>query len=117
GQVLTWESSSSKYKPKTPSGGGSGMTLVGSATVAGSAATDMTVSGLDLASDGAYLVLLNLGNATGSSAQISLFYNGDQAAGNYYDQFWYAGGAGGTSSLASRSNTGIFSSLAASASL
>lgn len=93
--------------------GGSGLTLMGSATVAGSAATDMTVSGLDLASDGAYLVLVNIGNATASSATISLFYNGDTTQTNYYYQFWAGNGA---ASQASRTNVAALVGLAASSS-
>ena len=69
-------------------GGGSGaMTLVGTATVAGSAATSLTMTGLNLATDGNYLLEYAIDNATGSAANVSLYYNSDTTATNYYRAF------------------------------
>lgn len=94
-------------------GAGGAMTLAGSATVAGSAATTLTVSGLDLAADGSYVIQANLGNATASDATVSLFFNGDTTATNYYYQLWVADGAGTNQS---RTNAATLIALAASAS-
>lgn len=66
-----------------PTGSGGAMSLVGTATVAGSAATTLTLSGLDLATDGCYVVHAVLKNATASDSDCSLYYNGDTTSGNY----------------------------------
>ena len=46
------------------SGGGGSMELVATASVAGSVATSLSVSGLDLATDGRYVMQISLENAT-----------------------------------------------------
>lgn len=91
---------------------GGAMTLVGTATVAGSAVTDLTLSGLDLDTDGRYVVWMSLGNATVSSASISMYYSGDTTATNYYVQFWNVDGTavGG----AARSNAAVIAAMNAS---
>ena len=66
--------------------GGYGMELVGSAVVSGSAATSMTVSGLDLAADGLYHIELSVKNVAGVTVGIAQYYNGDTTATNYYRQ-------------------------------
>lgn len=96
------------------SGGGGGLALVGEYVVAGAAATDMTVSGLDLSADSMYYIILNIGNAIASDATLSLFFNGDTTTTHYYYQFWVADGAGSSSS---RTNTATLSGLSASSSL
>jgi hypothetical protein len=76
-------------------GGGSGaMELVGTATVAGSAATSLTMSSLDLATDGCYIIHAVLKNATGSTSHASLYFNGDTTATNYYRQALSVNGVG-----------------------
>lgn len=64
-------------------GSGSGaMTLVDTVTAAGGE-TALTMSGLDLAADGSYILQVVLKNATASLAVISCFFNGDTTATNY----------------------------------
>lgn len=53
-------------------------------TTLGAAATDITVSGLDLATDEDYVVYLVTKNATGSTTFPSLYYNADTTATNYH---------------------------------
>lgn len=70
-----------------PSGSGGAMTLLGTATVAGAAATTLTMSSLDLSAWKAFYVVLSIKNASGLSApNISLYYNGDTTAANYARQ-------------------------------
>ena len=65
-------------------GGGSGnVTYVAQGVVSGSAATTLTVSGLDLTTDQEYLVVIDMKNAAGSTSQMSLYYNGDTTDANY----------------------------------
>ena len=70
--------------PDTPNAGG--LVLVGTATVTGSAATTLTLSGLDLATDKCYRVLFACKNATASASNVNLYYSGDTTSGNYYRQ-------------------------------
>lgn len=92
-------------------GGGSGaMTLLDAATVSGSAASTITISGLDLSAYKAFIVYFSLKNATASTATVSLYYNSDTTATNYYQQL--ITGNGGLSG--SRTNNGLISSLVAS---
>jgi hypothetical protein len=66
-------------------GGGAGKLLyVAGASIAGAAATTLTVSGLDLNTHLTYKVLIRLKNATASAASISMFYNADTTATNYF---------------------------------
>lgn len=81
--------------------GSGALEFVGTATVAGAAATNLTLSGLDLTADGRYRVYFSLKNATGSSTNVSLYYNADTTATNYYRQTLTASG---TSSSPSRGN-------------
>lgn len=66
--------------------GGGAMTLLGTATVAGAAATTLTLSELNLSAYKAFFATFRLDNATGSAANISLYYNADTTATNYYVQ-------------------------------
>lgn len=86
GQVLTFDTTNG-WQPETPAAGSGGaMTHVGTATVAGAAATSITLSGLDLAADQCYRLEIALKNATASTAAIALFYNGDTTTTNYHRQ-------------------------------
>lgn len=64
-------------------GGGGGMIVVTSATVAGAAATALSVSGLDLSTHGYYTVIATLANATASNSNIAMTCNADTTATNY----------------------------------
>jgi len=84
--------------PAIAAGSAAGMVLVGTATVTGSAATTLALSGLDLATDERYFIEAALDNATGSAADISFFYSGDTTATNYYRQSESVSGSGQGSS-------------------
>lgn len=89
---------------------GVAMTHVGSATVTGSAASVLSISGLDLSADESYCIEIQLENATGSTANISLYYNSDTTATNYYVESVSADNA---SLVSSRANTGLINTLPA----
>lgn len=57
------------------------MTFVGSAEVTGAAATNLTISGLDLTADEHYYIVLNVAGTTGIN--VSMFFNADTTATNY----------------------------------
>jgi hypothetical protein len=68
-------------------GGGSGaMEHVATVNVTGSAVSSVSVTGLDLAADGAYMVLVGFANPAGSLSAYRLFYNSDTALSSYYRQ-------------------------------
>lgn len=87
-------------------GGGGSMTTIGTFTVTGSAATTLAATGLDLSAYKAFFVVVNAENATGSAATISLFYNADTTATNYYRQSQAQNNA--TTSGARANNANIF---------
>jgi hypothetical protein len=87
--------------------------LLGTATVAGAAATTLTVSALDWSAYTAFQVISKVKNATGSNSNISIYYNADTTATNYHRQLHYGNG---TSSQASRGNDGVIFTMLASAS-
>ena len=89
---------------------GVAVTHVGSATVTGSAASVLSISGLDLSADESYYIEFQLENATGSTANISLYYNSDTTATHYYNQALAADGASAT---AGRANSGLINLLPA----
>jgi len=60
------------------------MEYIGEALVAGAAATNLAISGLDLDTDETYYVEVKLKNATASGASISLYYNADTTDSNYH---------------------------------
>lgn len=62
------------------------ITHISTYTVSGSAVTSFSISGLDLAADECYELHCKFDNATGSSASISMTYNADTTATNYYRQ-------------------------------
>lgn len=59
------------------------MLFVGSATVAGAAVTNFSISGLNLDVDQEYYLRVKLKNATASTVTLSLFFNADTTATNY----------------------------------
>jgi len=65
---------------------GGAYSFVAQTTISGAAATTITVSGLDLATDEKYLVEFVTKNPTGSTTFPSLYYNGDTTATNYHVQ-------------------------------
>lgn len=79
--------------------GGGAMTLIGAQTVTGAAATSITFTGLDLATDGTYIVEAAIKNDTATNGYVNLFYNGDTTVSNYDVQF--TSGAG-TSTASAR---------------
>lgn len=96
-------------------GGGSGsLTALGTATVAGSAATTLTLSGLNLASYKGFIIVMALDNATASNADVSLYYNADTTATNYNRQSL---GADGASVSGARANTAQIGTIPASETL
>jgi hypothetical protein len=80
------------------------MVNLGTATVAGAAATTLTLSGLDLSAYTAFKVHVKLKNPTGSTALVSLYYNADTTATNYHQQYLLGNS---TTITAARSNDGI----------
>lgn len=114
GQVLTTGGAGANPSWAAASGGGSGgMTLVGTATVSGAAATNLTLSGLDLGTDGCYYILWAVRNASASAVNLSLFYNSDTTATNYWTQYAYA--VTGTINSPSKVNTAVVDAITAGA--
>jgi hypothetical protein len=94
GCTVTYNDAGNSISITVTGGGGGAMSLVGTATVAGSAATTLTMSGLDLATDGCYVIHAVLKNATASTANVALFFNGDTTATNYWEQVLSIDGTG-----------------------
>lgn len=88
--------------------GSGGMTLRASNTVAGSAATTLAVTGLDLNTDLRYWVEIEI-NSAGSSPGFNLTYNADTTAANYDCQLFESAGTGNAASRVNTSN--IFNGL------
>lgn len=84
------------------SGGGGALEYLSTVTVSGSAATSISISGLDLTADHEYLLRVSVVNATGSTATLSMFYNGDTTPTHYYNQITTSDG---TSTTSARANT------------
>jgi hypothetical protein len=82
GQLLKTLGAGANPTWATVAGVSGGMDFIQTAAVAGAAATTITMSGLDLATDQTYLLVCNLQSA-GSTANVSLYFNGDTTAGNY----------------------------------
>lgn len=103
-----------KYKDDTGTvstlggGGGGSMTTIGTFTVTGSAATTLAASGLDLSAYKAFFVLVKADNATGSPAAVSMYYNADTTATNYYTQ---SHSRDNSTSGGSRSNSAVVFAL------
>jgi len=62
--------------------------------VTGTAVTEITVTGLDLDAAKAYYIIFQTGNPTATANRISVFYNDDTIAGNYFNQYIWASGTG-----------------------
>jgi len=90
------------------SGGSGSLSFVGSTSITGSAASTLTITGLDLNTDKRYLVRAQLKNATTTGANISLFYNSDTTATNYNRESLTANGSTITGT---RSNDAFISGL------
>lgn len=74
------------------------LTLVGEAIIAGSAGTQLDVSGFSLSADQALIWILGVDNAGATTPTLSLYYNSDTTAANYNVQ---------TLTSASTTNTGL----------
>lgn len=109
GQVLTLASGIPSWAAGGGGGGGGDIARIGE-TVLGSAATDITVSGIDLSAHRSFNVEFTLKNATGTAGDIRLLYNSDTTLANYPSQVHYTAGS---TNIAVRVNAGI-SSLPAS---
>jgi hypothetical protein len=72
---------------------GGALTKVAGTTVSGSAVTSVTFTGLDIATDEKYVIDMSLCNATGSSSNISLYFNNNQTATDYDREGYTANGA------------------------
>lgn len=68
-------------------GSGGGDVLVASTTL-GASATDFTLSGLDLAADGRYVIEFNFKNSTITNGYVYMYVNGDTTAANYAAIAW-----------------------------
>lgn len=77
--AITWNA----LGPILAATGSGSLTKLGTATVAGAAATTLTLSGLDLSAYRAFLVIFDFDNATGSNSTVSLYFNADTTATNY----------------------------------
>lgn len=92
-----------------------GMQLVGEAVVTDSAATSLTVSGLDLAADEEYRLEIDILNAsTSGGITVSLYFNDDTTASNYWIQ---SQAASDSSSSSSRANVASIVGAEASSSV
>jgi hypothetical protein len=74
--------------------------FIGTATVSGAAATTLTLSGLDLSSYKCVFLSWSFDNATGSSSNLSIYYNADTTATNYETQVLTGNGSSVSSSRA-----------------
>ncbi len=86
------------------------MSYQGSATVSGAAATDLTISGLDLDTYGIIYFEITADNGSGSTADISIYLNSDTTATNYYNEritsvAGTVGGTGGNNAIVSSPTT------------
>jgi len=113
GHVLTADSAQA-LGVKWAATAGSAMTKIGTATVAGAAATTLTLSGLDLSAYKAFHVDVQLDNATASNSNISLYFNADTTATNYDRQVF---SAANTTLAGALANDGIIATLFASETL
>lgn len=112
GQVL--QTGGAGANPSWAASGAGALTFVGRTTVAGAAASTITVGSLDLDTDGRYLVIYNVRNNTNTAANISLFYNADTTATNYNRQSLTADGATVSSGRVNNGQVGGMSGNAAS---
>lgn len=83
GTNVTFDDSVANVRTVNVASGGGSKTFLQEVTVAGAAASTITVSSLDLSTDELYEVELMLDNATASAISVSLFFNGDTTTTNY----------------------------------
>lgn len=69
--------------PVWAAGGSGPLSFISDTTVAGSAATNITVSGLDIDTDKGYMVQIALAGAAAGAATLNIFFNADTTAANY----------------------------------
>jgi hypothetical protein len=93
-------------------GGGGALTFVAESVVAGSAATNITISGLDLDADQCYHIQLLIDNATGSNTTINLFFNSDTTTTNYDNESITGNGSTISSTRANTASIGGVNSSA-----
>jgi hypothetical protein len=93
-------------------GGGGALTFVAESVVAGSAATNITMSGLDLDADQCYHIQLLIDNATGSNTTINLFFNSDTTTTNYDNESITGNGSTISSTRANTASIGGVNSSA-----
>jgi hypothetical protein len=84
---------------------GGAMRYVGEANIAGSPATSLVFSGLDLATDGLYLAQIVTNNATGGNINLSFEFNADTTATNYDTEA--IGASGGSIGSAGANNSDV----------
>jgi hypothetical protein len=87
---------------------GAALEYVGQTVVSGAAATDITVSGLDLATDENYIINIEAENALASAPTLSWHYNSDFTAGNYDNQRHSAASTTNNSAGANNAEIGLF---------
>lgn len=111
GITFTYDDANNKISA-TASGSGA-MIHVGTATVAGSAATTISLTGLDLDADEQYVIELSLKNALGSTSNVQLRYNGDITGGTNFDE--QRASVSNTSFSGTRANDGLIFQMPANA--
>jgi len=87
-----------------------GLSKISSTTISGSDVTSVDFTSLDIDTDGIYVLIIEMQEATGNAIDLSIYINDDTTATNYYRQYVNAS----NSSLASdRTNEAIFGAQAA----
>ncbi len=93
GDNITFDDSASGIREINASAVNGALQFVTEAIVTGSAATNLTVSGLDLSTDECYEIDIIADNATASLSNIAVYFNGDTTATNYDRRLSQDGGA------------------------
>ena len=97
-------------------GGGGAVSLVSTVTVSGAAVTTVSFTGLDLATDGRYLLDIEFVNATATGGYILLYFNADTTAANYRTQARYLqNGAQGIYNTSTAESTYLYPSYSSRA--
>lgn len=74
-------------------GGGGSLVYVGTYEIAGAAATELDITGLDLDTDNKYIIEFTWLNALGAGVSLNLYYNNDNTSTNYDYQNFLSSGA------------------------
>jgi hypothetical protein len=85
---------------------------IASEIVSGAAVTSIQFTGLDLDTDGHYLIRLFFTNATGSDSAVYLEVNGDTTLTNYYNQALQAAAAGASAARINSPQVGFMKGAA-----